>query len=120
MGVASTIKVITASERRHNPKRVQPGNREWATVIQGINAKGWAIPPFIILKGQAHLSSWYYEPIPQGWVVAVSDNGWTTNDLGFQWLQHFEEHTNQRKVGVWRLLVLDGHESHNSVQFTDF
>ena len=56
MGVISTGAVVTASERRERPKAVQPGNREWTTVIQGINAKGWAIPPFIIFKAYYHLS----------------------------------------------------------------
>ncbi|KAF1925379.1 uncharacterized protein M421DRAFT_7861 [Didymella exigua CBS 183.55] len=53
--------VVTASERRGRPKTVQQGNWEWTTVIQGINAKGWAIPPFIIFKARHHLSSWYKE-----------------------------------------------------------
>ena len=61
MGQISTGAVVTASERRGRPKAVQPGNREWTTVIQGINAKGWAIPPFIIFKARYHLSSWYKE-----------------------------------------------------------
>jgi hypothetical protein len=120
MGVATTCKVVTASERRYAPKLVQPGDREWATVIQGVNAQGWAIPPLIILKGQYHLCSWYDESLPRDWVIAVSENGWTTNEIGLQWIQHFEEHTNQRTTGAWRLLILDGHESHNSVQFTEF
>jgi RecB family endonuclease NucS len=33
MGVISTGAVVTASERRGRPKAVQPGNREWTTVI---------------------------------------------------------------------------------------
>lgn len=33
MGVISTGAVVTASERRGRPKTVQPGNREWTTVI---------------------------------------------------------------------------------------
>ena len=58
--------VVTALERRGRPKTIQPGNREWATVIQGINATGWTIPPFIILKARHHLSSWYKDgDIPQ-------------------------------------------------------
>jgi hypothetical protein len=120
MGVASTCKVITASDRRDSPKAVQPGDREWATVIQGVSARGEAIPPLIILKGRHHLSSWYDKSLPRDWVVTVSENGWTTNEIGLQWIQHFEKHTNQRKVGARRLLILDGHESHNSVQFTEF
>jgi adenine-specific DNA methylase len=48
IGIISTGAVVTASERRGQPKSVQQGNRKWTTVIQGINAIGWSIPPFII------------------------------------------------------------------------
>jgi uncharacterized protein YoaH (UPF0181 family) len=99
MGVISTGAVVTASERRERPKTVQPGNREWTTVIQGVNAKGWAIPPFIIFKARHHLSSWYKEEdLPLDWELGVSDNGWTTNKLGLDWLQHFDAHTKKRTV----------------------
>jgi hypothetical protein len=81
IGKIMTQLVVTASERKGRPKAIQPGNREWATAIQGINAAGWAIPPFIIFAGQHHLSTWYEEDIPRDWATAVSDNGWTTNEL---------------------------------------
>jgi hypothetical protein len=97
---------------------VQPGNREWTTVIQGINAKGWAIPPFIIFKARYHLSSWYKEEdLPQDWVISVSENGWTTNERGLDRLKHFDAHTKERTVGTHRLLVIDGHDSHDSLDF---
>ena len=51
MGKISAQLVVTGSERRGRSKAIQPGNREWVTVIQGINAAGWAIPPFIIFAG---------------------------------------------------------------------
>ena len=57
MGVISTRAVVTAAERRGRPKTVQQGNREWVTAIQGINAMGWAIPPFIIFASKHHLSA---------------------------------------------------------------
>ena len=57
IGKISSQLVVTGSERRHQPKAIQPGNREWVTVIQGINAQGWAIPPFIIFAGKYHLST---------------------------------------------------------------
>ncbi|KFY83417.1 hypothetical protein V500_10064, partial [Pseudogymnoascus sp. VKM F-4518 (FW-2643)] len=44
MGMLSSAKVVTSSERRSRPRTKQPGNREWVTVIQGICATGWAIP----------------------------------------------------------------------------
>ncbi|USP80370.1 hypothetical protein yc1106_07644 [Curvularia clavata] len=121
MGQITPGAVVTASERRGRPKTIQPGNREWATVIQGINATGWTIPPFIILKARHHLSSWYKDgDIPQNWVIGVSENGWTTNELGLAWLKHFDEHTKKKVVGTHRLLFIDGHESHNSLDFQKY
>ena len=121
MGQISTGAVVTASERRGRPKQVQPGNREWTTVIKSINAKGWAIPPFIIFQGHNHLSNWYKEDdLPHDWVIGVSENGWTTNKLGLDWLKHFDAHTKERTVGSHRLLVMDGHESHDSLDFQQY
>ena len=84
MGIITAVLVITASERRARPKAIQPGDREWVTTIEAVNATGWAIPPFIILKGKEHLSTWYQEDLPKDWVLAVSENGWTTDELGFK------------------------------------
>ncbi|KAF2180882.1 CENP-B protein, partial [Zopfia rhizophila CBS 207.26] len=116
MGVSSTAKVVTGSEQRSQPKAVQPGNREWVTVIQGVNSQGWPIPPFIIFAGVYHLSCWYEDLLP-GWAITMSENGWTINEIGAEWLEHFDMHTKNRTVGVNRLLILDDHESHESLKF---
>ena len=34
-----------------------------------------------------------------------------------EWLEHFDRHIKERTVGSHRLLVLDGHESHSSIDF---
>lgn len=52
MGVIKGQIVFTGTEKRGNPKRIQPGSREWVTIIQGISAAGWAIPPFVIFAGK--------------------------------------------------------------------
>ncbi|RYC79800.1 hypothetical protein BFJ63_vAg17317 [Fusarium oxysporum f. sp. narcissi] len=118
MGMISTGKVATSAERRGKPKSVQPGNREWATVIQAINAKGWAIPPFIVVVGKHHLRNWYEgSSLPTDWAIATTQNGWTDNETGLNWLKHFHEHTNNQSVGTYRLLILDGHECHHSADF---
>ena len=36
MGIIMAGMVVTGSERQGRPKSVQPGNREWITVIQAI------------------------------------------------------------------------------------
>jgi hypothetical protein len=58
MGIIMAGMVVTGSERQGRPKLVQPGNREWITVIQAINAEGQSIVPFIISAGQYHLANW--------------------------------------------------------------
>jgi hypothetical protein len=116
MGMICAQMVFTGSEKRSNPKKIQPGNRDWVTIIQGICAAGWAIPPFIIFGGKVLISSWYPD-LPRDWIIETSDNGWTTNKLGVRWLKHFDEHTKDRTVGAYRLLIIDGHESHSSYEF---
>jgi hypothetical protein len=117
MGKIKTQLVVTGSERRGRPKAIQPGDREWVTAIAAINAAGWSIPPFLIFAGKHHLSAWYEEDIPRDWAIAVSKNGWTTNEIGVEWLKHFIKHTEGKVVGARRLLILDGHESHQSLEF---
>lgn len=121
MGVIGSMKVVTGSERRNRPQLVQLGDREWVTVIQAICSAGYATPPFIIYKGRVHISAWYEEvDIPHNWKLSVSDNGWTNNGLGLEWLKHFNAFTKTRQVGRYRLLILDGHESHVSQDFKDY
>jgi len=118
MGVITSEIVVTGSEARNRPKQLQPGNREWTTVIQGINALGWAIPPFIIFAGQYHLSFWYEgDDILGDWAISLSDNGWTTDEVAFEWLEHFDKHIKKKTKGTRRLLILDGHRSHTVLEF---
>src|ERR1700761_61426 len=121
MGIISTATVVTSSDGRARAKRVQPGNREWVTVIQGVNSQGWAVPPFVIVAGKNHLSSWYQNSgFPPDWVIGVTENGWTTNEKGMDWIQHFDKNTRPRPIGGYRLLILDGHESHHSDEFEEY
>jgi hypothetical protein len=75
----------------------------------------------IVISGQYHLSSWYKDsPLPPDWVIATSPNGWTTKEIGLEWIGHFEKHTQSRVVSKYRLLVLDGHESRQSIEFDNY
>ncbi|KAK7578324.1 hypothetical protein V3481_014178 [Fusarium oxysporum f. sp. vasinfectum] len=118
MGMISTGKVVTSAERRGRPKSVQPGSREWVTVVEAINAEGKSIPPFIIVTGKHHLRNWYEgSSLPVDWAIATTPNGWTNNETGLDWIKHFDQHTINRSVGSYRLLILDSHESHYSADF---
>ena len=83
MGVIVSGMVVTGAERRGRPKAVQPGNLDWVTVIQAINAEGWTIALFIVVAGQYHLASWYREGnFPNNWALAITQNGWTDKETG--------------------------------------
>ena len=121
IGVIATAKVVTSSEAKSRPKTIQLGNREWVSIIQGVNSYRWALPPFIIFKAQNHLSAWYEDlGLPDDWVITLSENGWTSNSIGYKWIQHFDRHTNAHTVGTYRLLILDGYKSHLSAQFQHY
>jgi hypothetical protein len=60
---------------------VHSRNHDWVKTVESTNASGWAITPFLILSGKLHHTSWYRD-LPDNWVEPVSDNGWTTDQLG--------------------------------------
>ncbi len=121
IGVITTAKVITGSERSSRPVSIQPGNREWVTVIESVASNGWSLPPMVIFEGKVHISTWYTNALPKDWIIGVSENGWTDDTLGLTWLiDVFETHTRACTKGVYRLLILDGHGSHSTPEFDLF
>ena len=121
MGVICPGMVVTRADRRGRSKAVQPGNREWATAIVCINGEGGSIPPFLVVQGVNHLANWYTESgLPSNWVIKPTNNGWTNNETGLDWIKHFERHTAAQAKGPYRMLILDGHESHESAAFQEY
>ena len=121
MGMLSSAKVVTSSERRGRPCIKQPGNWEWVTVIQAVCADGSIVPPYFVIKGRNHLLPWYQDnQFQPKWRVHTSENSWTTNEIGLDWLKHFNQSTKHCTKGVYQLLILDSHESHHPVDFEDF
>jgi hypothetical protein len=85
-------------------------------LIAAINAMGWAIAPYLIFKAKNHDASWYPNLKPQ-WRIRVSNNSWTTNNLGVAWLRHFIKQIKGQRVGSYVLLILDGHKSYKLLSF---
>ncbi|OQE11280.1 hypothetical protein PENFLA_c074G06585, partial [Penicillium flavigenum] len=86
MGLTATAKVVTRSEYYGRRALLQPGNREWVTVIECINASGWALPLCVIFKGKVFIESWF-DGLPEDWRFEVSPNGWTSDEIGLRWLK---------------------------------
>jgi hypothetical protein len=83
MGLVATTKVVTRAEMLGRPFLIQPGNREWVTSIECINSTSWVLPPCIIFKAKVHIEGWYQDTaLPADWRIKVSENGWTTDQIG--------------------------------------
>jgi hypothetical protein len=80
MGKISSQLVVTGSEKPGKQKKLQPGDREWVTLVQGVAATGRIIPPFLIFAGKVLISTWYTN-LPRNWVITISPTGWINNDL---------------------------------------
>jgi hypothetical protein len=59
MGIIATARVVTMAENLGKHVILQPGNREWITMIETINALGWALLPIILLKAKTYQGSWF-------------------------------------------------------------
>jgi hypothetical protein len=119
MGLIATAKVVTRAEFYGRRLLLQPGNREWVTSIECIGASGFYLPPLVIFKAKTFNSAWA-DGLPKDWRFDVSPNGWTSDEIGLQWLQNiFLPLTFSRMKGKYRLLILDGHGSHLTPKFDE-
>ncbi len=118
IGVICPVIVVTRTDRRGRGKAVQLGNREWATAIAYINSKGWSVPLFLVVQGKNYLLNQYTDGglLPDQ-VIKPTSNRQTNNKTGLEQLKHFDKHPTTRVRGLYRMLVLDGHKSHESAEF---
>lgn len=108
-------------------ENVQDGNRDWISVVACICADGLTLPPACIYESSSGniQASWvrsmHEHPLRERPYIAASDNGWTTNELGRNWIETvFNKHTKEKAGRSWRLLILDGHGSHTSMEFLQY
>jgi hypothetical protein len=57
MGKISSQLVVTGLEKPRKQKKLQPSDREWVTLVQGVAATGRVIPPFLIFAGKVLITS---------------------------------------------------------------
>ncbi len=121
----STRRVLgrEAWESRRTVQASQDGNREFISLLACISATGIAITPTLIYKGTSYdlQDTWVQEfGEKDDAFFAASDNGWSSNALGLQWLTKvFHTRTKQKANNRRRLLIVDGHSSHVNMKFLD-
>ncbi|KAF2683601.1 DDE-domain-containing protein [Lentithecium fluviatile CBS 122367] len=112
-------------EKKEVRASLQDGNRAWITLLACICADGSALPPSLIYEAanKAIQSAWVDE-IRAGEhevFITSSPSGWTNNDIGLAWLEQvFDRCTKEKARRSYRLLILDGHGSHITMDFIDY
>ena len=97
----------------------QPDSRTWTTIIECNSATGVSILPAVIYKGKSVQKQWFSSQLDKfhGWYFTATENGWTTDKTALEWLEKvFIPQTEPRDHSA-RLLILDGHGSHETTDF---
>lgn len=121
MGVLNSQKVVCLKSDLKK-YALQPGSREWVSLIEAVSAIGKKLSIYCIFSAKHPKLDWMDElQNPELVTVKVTQNGWTDVETGFHWLQHtFEPQTRPDSEDDYRLLLLDGHNSHVSENFVEF
>ncbi|KAI0994129.1 hypothetical protein K3495_g14054 [Podosphaera aphanis] len=99
---------------------IDPENRDYVTYIEAISANGKTIPPIVILSGALLLEKFFGNNLDDGVLFAMTESGYTNDMLSFEWVKHFDKHTKPSNPEEWRMLVMDGHGSHVTLEFVDY
>ena len=93
------------------------GTSKWVTIIECISAAGRALRPMVIHIGREPEDHWFppTHDAPN-WEFGFSTSGWTDNELSLQWLRRIFIPMTARP-GKRRLLIVDGHGSHEAGLF---
>jgi 4-hydroxybenzoate polyprenyltransferase len=116
LGICTNSIVLAASGKKHT-KVQAPENREWVTIIETISALGRKTRPVIIFKGKNPQSSWFDIKEVPDWFYTQTENAWTSNDLALAWLCKVFIPETKPDDDSYRILLMDGHGSHETVDF---
>ena len=128
MGVLNkTLRIVPVKALRQGKVKGagQDGSRGWITLIAGICCDGTYLPPALIFKGSGNLqTAWLreFDSNTHDCYFASTSTGWTNSELGLNWLlKIFYERTKDKVKDPrgWRILWLDGHNSHVNIRFID-
>ncbi|KAF7889298.1 uncharacterized protein EAF01_010031 [Botrytis porri] len=111
--------VVGSTDRRFIQKK-QPGSRIWTSFIECISANGKSITPLVIYKGKSVQQQWFPTDLTlfKGWNFTATENGWTTDATALEWLKKiYIPQTTPIQPENSRLLILDGHGSHETTAF---
>lgn len=107
-------KVVSTSGKKAVGKISSAERGELITAVCAMSAVGDYVPPVLIFRRKRQKPE-LLNGAPPGTEMFVSDSGYINSDLFFQWIQHFQKHTNATKENPV-LLILDNHSTHQSLE----
>lgn len=116
LGVCTNTRVLASSSKKKAYIK-SPEDREWVSIVEAISATGVKLQCLVIFKGKHLQTTWFPAQGAPDWLYTTSENGWTSNQIGYEWLQRIFLPNTTPHQGTWRLLILDGHGSHIPVDF---
>lgn len=69
------------------------------------------------MPNKAYQEKMFDNDLPPGTKISLNEKGYTSNQLALDWLQHFHDQMKLRRVGRYRLLIVDGFSSHLIYEF---
>jgi hypothetical protein len=98
---------------------LDPNNREIVTSMESISGVEKTTDPMLIMASQVIKEKHFPKGLNEGIRIAVSDSGYTNDQLSLEWLKHFDVQTRPAN-GEWRMLVMDSHGSHLTIEFINY
>jgi DDE superfamily endonuclease len=115
-GVCTNTQVLANSAMKCTYTK-SPEDREWLLILEEISTASRKVQPLVIFKGKQLQTTWFQHDKVPDWHYTTSENGWTSNNIAGQWLNTiFLPETNPKRNEA-RILLLDGHGSHISIDF---
>ena len=111
--------LIVGNAEKRKVQGKQPGSRTWTSIIECISATGVKTKALVIYKGKSVQQQWFPSQLDvfDQWHFTATDNGWTTDNTALKWLEKVFIPQTEPRDGSARLLILDGHGSHETTDF---
>ncbi|KAI1507209.1 DDE-1 multi-domain protein [Pyrenophora tritici-repentis] len=116
LGVCTNSQVVARAGKRKAYVKT-PGDHEWVSILETISATGQKLRCIVIFKGQSLQTTWFPSSSVPDWLYTTSKNGWTSHEIGIEWLRCIFIPDTQPHGDQWRILILDGHGSHVDIEF---
>jgi hypothetical protein len=94
----------------------QGNNRELVSLVETISGARVVIPPMIIVGAKTILEGWC-EELPDGYLLNTTESGYSNDVTCLDYIKHFHKQTTKHVKGTWRLLLMDGYDSHHTFEF---